>query len=59
MSEIKIKLIHSYIGCNPNQKKVLVALGLRRREMVKTFKDNAAVRGMIARVSHLVEVSES
>lgn len=59
MSEIKIKLVHSYIGCNPTQKKTLVALGLRRREMVKTFKDNAAVRGMIARVSHLVEVSES
>ena len=59
MSEIKVKLIHSHIGCTPQQKKTLLALGLRRREMVKIFQDNAAVRGMIARVSHLVEVSES
>lgn len=59
MSELKVKLVRSSIGCNPNQRKTLVALGLRRREMEKTFQDNAAVRGMIARVSHLVEVIES
>ena len=45
MSEITIKLAKSRIGCT---------LGLRRREMVKTFPDNPAVRGMIAKVSHLV-----
>ena len=54
MSEIKVKLIKSRIGTTPAQKKVLDALGLRRREMVKTFPDNPAVRGMIAKVSHLV-----
>ena len=56
MSEIKLKLIKSRIGTTPAQKKVLDAMGLRRREMVKTLKDNAATRGMIASVSHLVEV---
>ncbi|WP_294446867.1 50S ribosomal protein L30 [uncultured Mailhella sp.] len=56
MSEIKVKLIKSRIGTTPAQKKVLDAMGLRRREMVKTLKDNAATRGMIASVSHLVEV---
>lgn len=56
MSEIKVKLIRSRIGTTPAQKKVLDALGLVRREQVKTLKDNAAVRGMIAKVSHLVEV---
>lgn len=56
MSEIKVKLIKSRIGTTPHQKKVLDAMGLRRREMVKTLKDNAATRGMIASVSHLVEV---
>lgn len=56
MSEIKVKLIKSRIGTSPAQKKVLDAMGLRRREMVKTLKDNAATRGMIASVSHLVEV---
>ena len=56
MSEIKVKLIKSRIGTTPAQKKVLDAMGLRRREVVKTLKDNAATRGMIASVSHLVEV---
>ena len=56
MSEIKVKLIRSRIGTTPAQKKVLDAMGLVRREQVKTLKDNAATRGMIASVSHLVEV---
>lgn len=60
MPDITIKLAKSRIGCNPNQRKTLDALGLRRREMVKTFPDNPAVRGMIAKVSHLVvEVAKS
>ncbi len=60
MSEITVKMAKSRIGCNPAQKKILDALGLRRREMVKTFPDNAAVRGMLAKVSHLVvEVAKS
>ena len=50
MSEITIKVVKSRIGCTPLQKKVL----LRLREMIKTFPDNPAVRGMIAKVSHLV-----
>ena len=56
MSEVTVKLMKSRIGCNPAQKRVLDAMGLRRREMVKTFPDNPAVRGMIAKVCHLVEV---
>ena len=58
MSEIKVKLIRSRIGTTPAQKKVLDAMGLRRREMVRVLKDNPAVRGMIASVPHLVEVLE-
>lgn len=56
MSEIKIKLIRSRIGTNPTQRRTLDALGLKRREMVKTFKDTAAIRGMINRVVHLVAI---
>lgn len=59
MSQIKIKLVKGRICITPNQKKNLDALGLKRREMEKTFEDNAAVRGMIAKVCHLVEVSKS
>lgn len=55
---IKVKLVRSWIGCNPNQRGTLMALGLRRIGTEKTFKDDAAIRGMINKVKHLVEVSE-
>ncbi|MDR2488645.1 MAG: 50S ribosomal protein L30 [Desulfovibrio sp.] len=55
---IKVKLVRSKIGCSPKQRQVLAALGLRRMQMVKSFEDNAAIRGMIAKVRHMVEVSE-
>lgn len=56
MSEIHVKLMRSRIGCTPTQRATLDALGLKRREMVKTFKDNPAIRGMIHKVVHLVAV---
>ncbi len=56
MSEISVKLVRSRIGCNPNQRATLDALGLKRREMVKTFKDTPAIRGMINKVVHLVSI---
>ncbi len=55
---IKVKLVRSKIGCNPNQRATLAALGLRRIGMEKTFTEDAAIRGMINKVKHLVEVSE-
>ncbi len=56
MSEIKVKLMRSRIGCTPAQIKTLDALGLTYREKVKTFKDTPAIRGMINKVVHLVAV---
>lgn len=58
MAEIKVKLMRSRIGCTPAQRATLDALGLKRREMVKTFKDTPAIRGMIFKVTHLVAVVE-
>lgn len=56
MTEIKVKLVRSRIGTTPAQRRMLDALGLKRRETVKTFKDTPAIRGIIAKVSHLVAV---
>ncbi len=53
---IKIKLIRSVIGCQPKQRKIVAALGLRKLYMVKEHKDTPAIRGMIARIPHMVEV---
>ena len=58
MAQIKVKLVRSRIARKPNQKKNLDALGLTRRGKEKTFEDSPAIRGMLAKVSHLVEVSE-
>ena len=54
MAEIKVKLVRSRIGSTPAQRKLLDSLGLKRREQVKSFKDTPAIRGIIAKVSHLV-----
>ena len=56
--KLQIKLVRSTIGTTPKQKKNVEALGLRRREQVVVKEDNAQMRGMIAKVAHLVEVTE-
>lgn len=53
---IKVKLVRSRIGCTPAQRRVLAALGLKRIRMVREFKDTPAIRGMIAKIPHMVEV---
>ena len=58
MYKIQIKLVRSVIGTTPNQRKNLEALGLKKRESVVVKEDNAQIRGMINKVSHLVEVTE-
>lgn len=56
MAEIRVKLVRSRIGTTPAQRRMLDSLGLKRREMVKTFKDTPAIRGIIAKVPHLVAI---
>jgi len=54
--QVTITLLRSKIGCNPKQKATLEALGLKRIRQEKTLPDTPAVRGMIFKVSHLIEV---
>jgi large subunit ribosomal protein L30 len=58
MAQITVKLVRSRIARKPNQTKNLDALGLTRCGKETLFEDTPAIRGMIAKVSHLVEVSE-
>lgn len=53
---ITIKLKKSQIACDPIQRATLNGLGLRRREQTRTLENTPAVRGMIKKVLHLVEV---
>ena len=56
--ELKIKLVKSTIGSKPLHKKNVEALGLKKLGQVVTKPDNPQIRGMINKVSHLVEVEE-
>ena len=58
MAEIKITLVKSTIGAKPKHKKTVQALGLSKPNSSKIQQDNAAIRGMIKQVSHLVKVEE-
>ncbi|MDO4813773.1 MAG: 50S ribosomal protein L30 [Gemella sp.] len=55
---IKVTLTRSTIGRPEKQRKVVQALGLRKLNQTVEHKDNAAVRGMINKVSHLVTVEK-
>lgn len=57
--ELKIVLVKSSITCPKNQKLTLKALGLTKINSTVTKPDNAAVRGMIRTVAHLVSVQEA
>ncbi|RIK54066.1 MAG: 50S ribosomal protein L30 [Chloroflexi bacterium] len=55
---IQIKLVRSPIGYEKSQKATVKALGLHKMNQVVEKNDTPAVRGMIDKVSHLVEVIE-
>jgi len=55
---VRITWKKSAIGYKMDQKRTIEALGLRRLGHSVEQPDNRAVRGMIMKVRHLVEVSE-
>jgi large subunit ribosomal protein L30 len=55
---IKLKQVKSEIGYNRRQRATLTGLGIRRLHQVVEVEDTPSVRGMIAKVSHLVVVVE-
>lgn len=58
MATIKIKQTKSRIGAPIDQKRTLLALGLHKISQVVEVEDNPSMRGMIAKVHHLVTVIE-
>ena len=45
--QIKIKLVRSLIGCSPAQRKVVAALGLKKKDQVVEHSDSAIIMGMV------------
>ncbi|MEG1687436.1 MAG: 50S ribosomal protein L30 [Angelakisella sp.] len=59
MATLKIKLVKSVAGRKQPQIATAYSLGLRKTGSSTLQPDNAATRGKIARISHLVEVSNA
>ncbi|MDC1174358.1 50S ribosomal protein L30 [Bacteriovoracaceae bacterium] len=55
---ITVKLKKSTIAHNDKQKACVRGLGLRKTGSSKTLENTPAVRGMIKKVIHLLEISE-
>ena len=58
MARLRVKLVKSPIGYPRDQKDTLRALRLTKMNKVRELPDNPAIRGMIRKVVHLVEVEE-
>ena len=55
---IKVTLVKSPIGAIPKHRATVEALGLKKMHKTVELPDNAATRGMIKQVCHLVKVEE-
>ena len=58
MATIHITYRKSSIGYNRDQKDTVRKLGLKRLNQVVAHEDSPAVRGMVYKVRHLVEIQE-
>lgn len=56
--KIRVTLVKSPIGYSQRQKDTVRALGLRRMHATVEKSDTPVIRGMIEKVSHLVQVEE-
>ena len=58
MAKLSVRLVKSTIGRKDDQIATVKALGLKKIRDNVIQEDNPAIRGMINKVSHLVEVQE-
>ncbi len=57
-NKLRITLVKSSIGYSKRQKRTVLALGLKRLRQTVEQEDTPVIRGMLAKVSHLVAVEE-
>lgn len=59
MAQLKVKLVKSLIGSKKDQIATAQALGLHKIGDCTTQPDNAQTKGKVAKIIHLIEVSEA
>ena len=57
-AKLKVTQVGSPIGRTKDQRATLIGLGLNKMNRSRELEDTPAVRGMIAKVRHLVRVEE-
>ena len=58
MTTLKVTLVKSTIGTKPKHRGTIRALGLGKIGSTNDLPDRPEIRGMIARVPHLIRVEE-
>lgn len=58
MADLKVTLIKSAAHRLPNQRKIVKALGLGKVNSTVVLPDNAATRGALLKIAHLISVEE-
>ncbi len=56
--ELKITQVKSAIDCERSQKETVRSLGIKRLYQTVCHKDTPQIRGMVQKISHLLEVEE-
>ena len=56
--KLRITLVKSPISAVPKHRRTVEAMGLTKMHKTVELPDNAATRGMVKQVSHLVKVEE-
>ena len=56
--KLKVTLKRSVIGSTKEQRDTVIGLGLRKINHSRTLENTPAVRGMIKKVLHLIQVEE-
>lgn len=59
MAKVTVKQVGSPIRREKSQRETLVGLGLGKLNRVRELEDTPAVRGMIRKVAHLIEIVET
>ena len=55
---LRIRWVVSFIGCPRDMRQTIRGLGFRRMQQLVEREDTPSIRGMIARVHHLVRIEE-
>ena len=58
MAKLRVKWVKSAIGYPKDQKATIQSLGFRKLQQTVEHEDHPALRGMLRKVRHLVQVEE-